>query len=180
LRNKLCARVAALADSNEVLIHAQASDSFVQLIDRELAHFGSSRVHVSGPDFSCKRETLTLLSLVIHELATNAAKYGGLATVTGSLCVGWSLVSGRLDLEWRECGVTGISAPRSKGFGSKLLDAVAKRFNGSVHLEFAHDGLTCRLALQLFEPDDSDSLAGTKHSGLPLSSASPVGQPQFE
>ena len=155
LRNNLCARVAALADTNDVLLDAQAPGSFVHLIDRELAHFGSSRVHVSGPDFSCRRETLTMLSLVIHELATNAAKYGAFATPAGSLHLDWSLVSGRLDLEWRECGVTGIRLPGSQGFGSKLLDAVAKRLNGSVHLELASGGLTCKLSLQLFEPDNS-------------------------
>jgi two-component sensor histidine kinase len=174
LRNKLCARVAALADTNDVLIHAQGTSSFVHLIDRELAHFGSSRVHVSGPDFSCSREIATMLSLVIHELATNAAKYGALATATGSLYLDWSLASGRLDLEWRECGVTGISPPRSKGFGSKLLDAVAKRFNGSVHLEFADGGLTCKLTLQLFKPDDSFAGSVSGHQGLPLSPASSV------
>jgi two-component sensor histidine kinase len=171
LRNKLCARVAALADTNEILIHAQDNSSFLQLIDRELTHFGRSRVHVSGPDFSCKRETLTLLSLLIHELATNAAKYGALATATGSLHLEWSLVSGRLDLMWRERGVTGLSAPGSKGFGSKLLDAVAKRFNGSVHVELASDGLTCRLTLQLFEPDHSDPGRGRDHKVLAFPSA---------
>ena len=159
LRNKLCARVAALADTNDVLVYVQGTSTFVRLIDRELAHFGNSRVHISGPDFSCARETLTLLSLVIHELATNAAKYGAFATDAGSLYLDWSLVSGRLDLEWRECGVTGISQLRSKGFGSKLLDAVAKRFKGSVYLQYADGGLTCRLTLQLFEPDDSGALA---------------------
>jgi two-component sensor histidine kinase len=174
LRNKLCARVAALADTNDVLIHGRGTSNFVHLIDRELAHFGSSRVHVSGPDFSCSRDIATMLSLVIHELATNAAKYGAFATTTGSLYLDWSLVSGRLDLEWRECGVTGIGPPRSKGFGSKLLDAVAKRFKGSVHLELASDGLTCKLALQLFEPDDSLAGSASGHQSIPLSSASSV------
>lgn len=159
LRKTLCTKIAALADTNDVLMHAQDVSTFAGLIDRELAHFGSSRVHVSGPDFSCTRETLTLLSLVIHELATNAAKYGAFATDTGSLYLDWSLMSGRLDLEWRECGVTGISQLRSRGFGSKLLDAVAQRFNGSVHLEPAEGGLTCRLTLQLFKSDDSGALA---------------------
>lgn len=174
LRNKLCARVAALADTNDVLIHAQGTSSFVHLIDRELAHFGSSRVHVSGPDFSCSRDIATMLSLVIHELATNAAKYGAFATATGSLHLDWSLVSGRLDLEWRECGVTDISPPRSKGFGSKLFDAVAKRFNGSVHLELANGGLTCKLTLQLFEPDNPLAGPVSDHQGLPLSPAPSV------
>jgi two-component sensor histidine kinase len=174
LRNKLCARVAALADTNDVLIDGQCTSNFVHLIDRELAHFGSSRVHVTGPDFSCSRDIATMLSLVIHELATNAAKYGAFATATGSLYLDWSLVSGRLDLEWRECGVTGIGPPRSKGFGSKLLDAVAKRFKGSVHLELANDGLSCKLALQLFEPDNSLAGSVSGHQSIPLSSASAV------
>lgn len=174
LRKKLCDRIAALADTNDILMHAAGTGTFVRLIERELARFGSSRVHVSGPDFTCARETLTLLSLVIHELATNAAKYGAFTTDAGSLYLDWSIVSGRLDLEWRECGVTGMGQPQSKGFGSKLLDAVAKRFNGSVHLELADDGLICRLTLQLFKPDDSDSFAGSvpDHHGLPLSPAS--------
>lgn len=173
LRKKLCDRIAALADANDILMHGQGTRTFAELIDRELAHFGSSRVHVSGPDFSCTRETLTLLSLVIHELATNAAKYGALATDAGSLYLDWSIVSGRLALEWRECGVTGITDPRSKGFGSKLLDAVARRLNGSVDLVLADGGLTCRLTLQLFERDGPGSYAGIvpERHDLPLSPA---------
>lgn len=159
LRKKLCNRIAALADTNDILVDAQGVSTFAGLIDRELAHFGGSRVHVSGPDFSCTRETLILLSLVIHELATNAAKYGAFATDAGALYLDWSLVSGRLDLEWRERGVTGTNQLQSRGFGSKLLDAVAQRFNGSVHLEHAEGGLTCRLTLQLLESDDSGALA---------------------
>lgn len=169
LRSKLCARIAALAETNDVLMHQQSQGTFLHLIERELAHFGSSRVHVSGTDFGCRRETLTLLSLLIHELATNAAKYGAFATPTGELYLDWSLVSTRLDLEWRECGVTSISPPQSKGFGSKLLEAVAKRFNGSVHLELTDGGLRCKLTVQLSELDSpvAPSLPGDEYLHSP-------------
>ena len=174
---KLCARIVALADTNSVLTDPQSGSSFLGILHRELAHLDISRVHVSGLDFWCRRETAVLLSLLIHELATNATKYGAFATTSGALHLQWSLAYDRVHLEWQESGVADIPQPQAKGFGSKLLETVAKQFNGSAEIELAAGGLKCRLTLRL--PELADSATSSAHdsfnplqSGLPGSAAS--------
>lgn len=104
---------------------------------------------MSGPDFPCSENAIVCLSLIFHELATNAAKYGALAAPNGRISVAWSIANGQLCVEWREEGVLDVRVPDRKGFGSKLLQSASAQFRGRVQQLFESDGLKCRLWLEL-------------------------------
>jgi len=150
LRDKVCGRIVALAVTNDRLIRSERPGSFRTLIRTELEHFGS-KVTMSGPDFLCDAGTTVLLSLLFHELATNAAKYGALASPNGRLEIHWSISSGELRLDWHENGVDSMPTLRGKGFGSRLLQSAASRLNGRIEQRFEPDGLKCTLRLHIRE-----------------------------
>jgi two-component sensor histidine kinase len=119
-REKLCSRLAALGMTNERILHARQPLLFSVLLRSELDHFETSRMTMSGPDFSCSENASVCLSLILHELARNAAKYGALAAPNGRISVTWSIANGQLCIEWREEGISDLRVPGRKGFGSKL------------------------------------------------------------
>jgi two-component sensor histidine kinase len=149
VRDKLCSRLAALAMTNERILRAREAILFSTLLRSELEHFGTSRVTMSGPDFFCAESASVLLSLIFHELATNAAKYGALRTPNGKVAIEWSIANDQLHIEWRERGVSNIRVPHRKGFGSKLLRSACAQFHGRVDQSFEPDGLKCALWLEL-------------------------------
>jgi two-component sensor histidine kinase len=97
------------------------------------------------------------LSLALHELATNAAKYGALSRPEGRVELRWEVANGQLNLSWRETGGPKV-APRSRrGFGSRLLDDVLSRdLDGQTRLEFAPDGVCCWITAPLSRSSDAD------------------------
>ena len=93
------------------------------------------------------------MSLVFHELATNAAKYGALSVPTGRVDVGWTVIPGRpggqrVEIVWRERGGPPVRQPTSRGFGSQLLDRGIPA-GGTVRLDYLPAGLECRIVLPL-------------------------------
>jgi two-component sensor histidine kinase len=149
VRDKLCSRFAALGMTNERLLYARGPILFSVLLRSELQHFDTTRVTMSGPDFPCSENAIVCLSLIFHELATNAAKYGAFAAPNGRLSVSWSVANGQLCIEWREDGVSDLRVPDRRGFGSKLLQSASAQFHGRVEQFFEIDGLKCRLWLEL-------------------------------
>ena len=90
---------------------------------------------------------VVMLSLVLHELATNASKYGALSDPAGRVAVTW-LVSpvDKVKLDWRETGGPPVEKPEHAGFGSTLIEkGFAAQIGGSATLRFEPDGLTCAL-----------------------------------
>ena len=92
-----------------------------------------------------------MMALLVHELATNAAKYGALSSSVGNLSIGWSLADARLDLEWRERGGPAVTTPLHRGFGTRLFSRALEQFGGAVETNFATMGLICKLSLVLQE-----------------------------
>jgi two-component sensor histidine kinase len=85
------------------------------------------------------------MTLLVHELATNAVKHGALSCAAGKLSVCWSLLKGKLSIEWRENGGPTVGSPGHRGFGSRLLSSALDQFNGSVETTFEKNGLICRM-----------------------------------
>jgi PAS domain S-box-containing protein len=104
------------------------------------------RFSLRGPDVVLPAETATQLGLLLHELATNATKYGALSNATGRIGIRWSSVAGKLHLTWRERGGPMIETPPHRtGFGTALIDSsVAK-----IHRRYHPQGLVCRIQLVL-------------------------------
>ena len=89
---------------------------------------------MDGPAVLLPPKLALMMALVVHELATNAAKYGALSSSAGNLSIQWSLADARLDLEWRESGGPAVAAPVHRGFGTRLFSRALEQFGGAVDI----------------------------------------------
>lgn len=112
----------------------------------------SSRFRLSGTKLQLSEETGGMLGLALHEMATNAIKYGALTADAGDVSVSWSAVpvedgQERVTIEWKERGGPAPSPSDKEGFGMRLIRTVPSRErNGEVDIQFAPDGFYCRIA----------------------------------
>jgi two-component sensor histidine kinase len=95
------------------------------------------------------------MALIVHELATNAAKYGALSRPAGKLSIHWSLADRILNLNWHEAGEPPIDSPTHHGFGLRLLHRALEQFSGAVETSFEPDGLICTMKAVLPESKPS-------------------------
>lgn len=108
------------------------------------------RISLDGPEIFLIPSSTVTLTLALHELATNAAKYGALSTDHGSVEVHWAKKAGSLTLVWQERGGPPVSKPAKSGFGTQLLErGVARDLAGAVTIDFAKDGVVCIIAAPL-------------------------------
>jgi len=126
------------------------------LVRHQLAPYATdANAAVSGPDVMLSAAETQALAMVIHELITNAAKYGALSTPTGSVSLDWDQTPGadgtpRLLMTWRETGGPPITAPSRSGYGTSLIrDLIPHELGGKVELELAPAGVTCRIEIPL-------------------------------
>ncbi len=112
--------------------------------------------HLSGGAVEVDSRHATALALALHELSTNAVKYGALSTPTGRVHIGWN-EEGGVSLEWRETGGPMIErAPARSGFGTRLLErGLFDLGSGSVHLEFRPEGAYCRITIRPSAPSQA-------------------------
>jgi two-component sensor histidine kinase len=110
-----------------------------------------SRFDVRGPAMVCGEHALNGAALMFHELATNAVKYGALATDTGRISISWAATDSDLVFDWRESGGPGIAGePQVSGFGSKLLnDTIRHQFGGTLDHSWHPEGLKVRVSIPL-------------------------------
>jgi two-component sensor histidine kinase len=94
--------------------------SFKDIVSAEIAPYGS-RVEINGPELVIEGNLVQTFALVLHELATNAAKHGSLSNGIGTVAASWS-IDGSFRFRWQEMGGPEVAAPKRKGFGSTLLD----------------------------------------------------------
>ena len=121
-------------------------------MEKELAPFTTgegSRLVIEGASTLLQPAVTQSLTLIIHELATNAAKYGSLSTAAGRLRIKFELNPGALVIDWIEQGGRGIAAPKTTGFGSKLISISMRHLHGDAEFDWADSGLKCRLTLPL-------------------------------
>jgi PAS domain S-box-containing protein len=151
-RDALVARLSALSEAHDLLTQENWSVAQVRdVIGRALKPFETARRDCfvySGPLVWVPAQPSLTLTMCLHELATNAAKYGALSNGTGRVHVSWDLVEPRkLKLSWQEAGGPPVSAPARTGFGSRLIEASFS--NGETCLDFQPDGLRCSFELPL-------------------------------
>jgi len=147
-------RIGALSRAHALLSESrwQGAD-LATLIDDELAPYGISgaaKIEVSGPAISLEPATAQILALALHELATNAVKYGALSSASGMVDVSWELNSENLILQWVETGGPPTKAPASRGFGTKLITATCEtQLGGNTKFGWLPQGLHCTLSLPI-------------------------------
>lgn len=155
--NDLSARLAALGAATDVLTHKSwRSADLRQLAEGALAPHGliGKRILIDGPEVTLKAEVSVAFALALHELATNAAKYGALSTQTGWVTLTWTVEGEGEDasfsLCWQEQGGPEVSLPMRKGFGSTLIErSLRSYFRARVATDYRRDGLVFQLDARL-------------------------------
>jgi two-component sensor histidine kinase len=143
-------RVQALSANQDLLVRNEWKGVEVEdLVRAQLAHFAGligSRVAMNGPKLSLKAASAQAIGLALHELATNAGKYGALSTEGGRVDVSWGIDRDTLTMSWTERYGPPVSAPRRRGFGTTVMEAMTERsVDGTVDLDYAPSGVTWRL-----------------------------------
>lgn len=161
-------RVQALARAHDLLVHARMRGSAVSDIIRDQVLFGASdpgRIEVAGPAVVLDAKSAVQLALVLHELSTNARKYGALHAEAGHLSITWKVEAHptpQLSLLWQESGVANLSAPENRGFGTTLIERSLDGQGGSARIEYAPEGLTCAITLPLRDTQETPWLPGER------------------
>ena len=120
------------------------------MVVRALDAFASAQVTMSGAAIEISPKHALALSLALHELATNAAKYGALSCPEGRVNLQWHEHDGMLHLDWEESGGPPVVPPSRRGFGSKLLEQlVAADLGGYTKLNYNASGVQCSIAARL-------------------------------
>jgi PAS domain S-box-containing protein len=144
------ARLHALGEAHDLLtIDRWEKAPLREVVARALQPFGE-RITLSGPPVCLPAQTSLMLTMCLHELATNAVKYGALSKDSGKVGVDWEVNGNggqlRVRLAWQETGGPPVTAPARKGFGSRLIERSFKS-EGAMQLQFNPDGVRCVLDL---------------------------------
>ena len=146
-------RLGALAAAHNLLMkHTWEPTPISEAAESALKPFRTDRPRVSldGPAILLTPSATVTLTLALHELATNAAKYGALSNDEGTVKVHWTVDSDSLTLVWRESGGPPVVKPSETGFGTRLLErAVARDLHATVATDFDPAGLVCTISAEL-------------------------------
>jgi PAS domain S-box-containing protein len=150
-------RIRALARAHTLLsLNAWLGSDIVKLVEDQLLieEIEDERVSASGPSIMLQAQLALHLALVLHELATNARKYGALSVPDGRLSVTWQVRSDptrTLVLTWQERNGPRVQVPSTHGFGSSLIEHSLQSYGGQAHVDYAADGLRCLIVMPLPE-----------------------------
>jgi PAS domain S-box-containing protein len=135
--------------------HALLSDSrwqgaeMAKLVEEELAPYRSShadRIRISGPKIVLEPTTAQTLALALHELSTNAVKYGALSQASGRLELDWEIQPDEIVITWRESDGPAVQKPSQTGFGAKIItSSIERQLEGKVAFDWRAEGLFCEL-----------------------------------
>ncbi len=147
-------RLMSLGRAHEILTAATWEHAPLRSLVDELlsAHVGQPDppVSIAGPDILLAPRHLLSVSMILHELITNAVKYGALSVPSGRITLLWALDGGELSLDWIETGVPNVVAPMRSGFGSKMIAlSVGHELRGRSTTEWRDDGLKFHLAFAI-------------------------------
>jgi two-component sensor histidine kinase/integral membrane sensor domain MASE1 len=148
---KLAGRIQSMAATHELISRGEWKGISVrELVQRELApYMGKSNTELHGSDLTLSPDAAQAASMVLHELATNAAKHGALSTDDGRVSVRWSraqTVNACLRIEWQESGGPSVQSLSEPGYGTEVIrNLVPYQLGGTVELAFASEGLRCAI-----------------------------------
>lgn len=167
-------RIGALARSHTLLSESRWKGvNFQKILQEELAPYigsGSTKVTIDCPAIVLAPAATQSLSLVVHELATNAAKYGALSTREGKLRIKVTLNGDELRIVWEEAGVAGAVSPSRAGFGTRLIDATMEQLSGKAQHRWEKGGLVFTVIV----PQSSNLEGSLPRGRLDLSGEAPA------
>jgi two-component sensor histidine kinase/CheY-like chemotaxis protein len=147
-------RITALSRAHVLLSQSRwQGANLSRILDEELAPYRRNDVEkivTAGPEVFLEPATAQILALALHELATNAAKYGALSSAQGSVRLSWELGRARLVLQWVESGGPSVQRPRSEGYGTRVIGAsVERQLDGSAVFDWHPEGLRFTMSIPL-------------------------------
>jgi two-component system, chemotaxis family, CheB/CheR fusion protein len=152
-------RLAALGAAHGLLVESDWKGADLgALVRQQLQPYVSEkpdRLNIEGPNVLLTADLATPFGLVLHELATNAAKYGALSRAKGTVALNWTVTGNKkktLKLIWKERGGPAVKQPKGAGFGRALIEQGIP--GASVSHEFRSDGVVCTIELPLPEADN--------------------------
>jgi two-component sensor histidine kinase len=144
-------RLAVMSDAHKLLTgqHSESADvaAIIDTAIRPFAEQDGQRFVLAGAPVELHAKAALSLAMAVHELCTNAAKYGALSNETGRVAIGWALTEGQqIVITWRESGGPPVTEPNGKGFGSRMIErALAADLGASVSFVYAPEGLVCTI-----------------------------------
>nr|WP_104667889.1 PAS domain S-box protein [Ensifer adhaerens] len=148
------ARLSSMARAHDLLIHGTWEKAELRaIVEQSISPYSPDRFEVSGPSIQVPPRAVVSICLALHELATNAAKYGALSVDKGRVSITWTLEAGspaRLILRWEETGGPLVKQPTRRGFGSRLIESLlAAELNGTVNISYDPQGVICEVDAHL-------------------------------
>lgn len=165
-RENIEARLFALSRTHNLLTRENWEGANLKEVVTEAlepyTYVGESRITMEGPEVRLSSQMVLPLSMALHELATNAVKYGALSNNEGEVRVRWELAQhqgcNRLHLHWTESGGPSVSKPTRRGFGTRLVERIVSwELGGEVTMTFAPEGLVCALDAPMSETGQASS-----------------------
>jgi PAS domain S-box-containing protein len=152
LKEVISGRIRAMANVHSLFVETRWIGAEVSAIAKqELAPYldeNDARVRIEGLETVLEPTTAQAVAVVLHELATNASKYGALSNAKGQIRLTWSRnQDGQLALRWTELGGPSVTAPERKGFGSRLIEGTIIPLGGKVLFDWRSEGLVCEIAV---------------------------------
>lgn len=152
-RARFEARLMALSGAHNLLTEENwGGASLERLVKDSIGHLAgeSARFDIEGDPLKLAPRAALALAMALHELGTNASKYGALSSEAGRVSIRWTMVEDRLGLEWRESGGPPVEAPTRRGFGSRLIErGLAADLGGTASLHYERAGLRCVIEASL-------------------------------
>jgi two-component sensor histidine kinase len=147
-------RIKALAKVHALFVQSRWSGAELSTIaTQELAPYlrdDEPRVQIEGPTLMVEPKLAQTIAVLLHELATNAAKYGALSDGKGRVEIAWSIAGGRLSLRWIEKGGPRVKPPTREGFGTHIVGRIVReQSKGDMRLDWNPAGLACEIVLPI-------------------------------
>jgi two-component sensor histidine kinase len=145
-------RLLAMSSAHELLTrHGGVAANLKDIVADAMTPFQGPHVIIfEGPEILLGPQQALAIAMALHELSTNAVKYGALSVQSGSLQITWSREDDRWTLCWREAGGPPMKPPKTSGFGTRLLQRnLARQLEGRVNLAFQPSGLVCEIEAPL-------------------------------
>jgi PAS domain S-box-containing protein len=154
LKKAIEGRIQALANVHSLFVASRWIGAELSAIaSQELAPYSASgerRICIDGPPVLLEPNAAQAIAMTLHELATNATKYGALSVLSGEIDLKWSQQSdGLLKLRWSEIGGPAVQVPTRKGLGGRIIEKVIAQLKGQTCLEWRKEGLICEITLQV-------------------------------
>lgn len=155
------ARLSSMARAHDLLTHGTWEQAELRaIVEQSISPYSPDRFAVTGPSIQVPQRAVVSICLALHELATNAAKYGALAVDQGRVSIAWTVQTGtgspaRLVLRWEETGGPPVTPPTHRGFGSRLIEnLLAAELNGTVKITYDPKGVVCEVDANLLSEWD--------------------------